>query len=282
MRVGRHEVIGDRHALDDFDALAGQRIVLHVAHGNEAVDPLQAEPVHDIRHQLLESGVLHAGDAFGALEILGRGIAAFLTLAGVIDQKLRDLAERAAFLAVVDDDAEPAGLACARAFLDAVNQIGTAGADIRTKHVGAVAFVMHAAGYPGGMIRQFADVAEQIGRRAADRRQKDLQIRPGHQFRKHAGGLLEQLPAQIVLGGFEARRQAGQVPDRVDRNLDHGDASIRMHDLAILLEPSGFDRGLQLGQIEAGARDGNTRADVDALGDLAREVFRGEMSPWIE
>ena len=55
-----------------------------------------------------------------------------------------------------------------------------------------------------------------------------------------------------------------------------------MHDFAILLEPSGFDRGLQLGQIETGARDGNARTDVDALSDLAREIFRGEMSPWIE
>jgi hypothetical protein len=55
-----------------------------------------------------------------------------------------------------------------------------------------------------------------------------------------------------------------------------------MHDLAILLEPSGFDRCLQFGQIKAGACDGNTRTDVDAFGDLAREVFRGEMSPWIE
>ena len=173
-------------------------------------------------------------------------------------------------------------MARARAFLDAVNQIGTAGADIRTEHVGAVAFVMHAAGYLGGVVRQFGDVAEQIGCRAADRRQKDLQIGPCHQFRKHACGLLEQLPAQIVLGGGEALRQAGQIPDRVDRNLDHGDAAILVHDLAILLEPSGFDRGLQFGQIETGACDGDTRTDVDALSDLAREVFRGEMSPWIE
>src|SRR4029453_6986014 len=114
---------------DDFDALTGQRIVFHVAHGNEAIDSLEAEPVDHIRHQLLEAGILHAGDTFGALEILGRGIAAFLTLAGVVDQKLGDLAERAAFLAIVDDDAEAAVLAGARAFLDAVDQIWTAGAD---------------------------------------------------------------------------------------------------------------------------------------------------------
>ena len=132
------------------------------------------------------------------------------------------------------------------------------------------------------MVRQLGHIAEQIGRGAADRRQKHLQIRPCHQFRKHARGLFEQLSAQIVLGGHEVLRQARQIPDRVDRDLDHGDASVLVHDLAVLLEPPGFDRRLQFGQIKTGARDGNTRTDVDAFGDLAREVFRGEMSPWIE
>src|SRR4029079_19613021 len=36
-RIGGHEIVGNWHALDDFDALAGQGIVLHVAHGNETV-----------------------------------------------------------------------------------------------------------------------------------------------------------------------------------------------------------------------------------------------------
>src|ERR1700736_1722960 len=147
MRVGRHKIVGKGHALDDFDALAGQRIVLHIAHRNEAVDSFQADPVHPIRHQVLESGVLPAGDTFSSLEILGRGIAAFLTLACVIDKKFRDFAERAAFLAIVDDDAESASLPGARAFLYAVEQVRTAGADVGTKYVRAVALVMHAASY---------------------------------------------------------------------------------------------------------------------------------------
>ena len=282
MRVGGHEIVGNRHAFDDFDALAGQRIVLHVAHGDEAVDSLQAEPVHHIRHQLLEPGVLHACDAFGALEILGRSIAAFLALACVVDQKLRDLAERAAFLAIVNDDAESAGLSGACAFLDAVDQIGTAGADVRAEHIRAIALVMHAAGYLGGVVRQFADVAEQIGRRAADRREKNLQIRPRHQFRKHARGLFEQLPAQIVFGGRKALGQARQIPYRVDRDFDHRDASVLVYELAVMLEPAGFDCRLQFGQIETGAGNGNARTDVDAFGDFLGEVFSGEMSPRIE
>ena len=68
-----------------------------------------------VRHQLLEARVLHAGDAFGALEI-GRGlIAALLALARVVDQELGDLAERTAFLAVVDDQAGAAVLRLADA-----------------------------------------------------------------------------------------------------------------------------------------------------------------------
>jgi len=53
-------------------------------------------------------------------------------------------------------------------------QIRTAGADIRTEHVGAVAFVMHAAGDAGAVVRQLGDIAEQIGRGAADRRQEHM------------------------------------------------------------------------------------------------------------
>src|ERR1700721_1549437 len=119
--------------------------MLHVAHRNEAVDTLQAEPVDHVRHQLLAAGILHPGHAFGALEILRGGIAALLALASVVNQELGDFAERAAFLAIIDDDAEPAGLPGARAFLNAVKQVWAAGADVRTEYVGAVAFVMHAA-----------------------------------------------------------------------------------------------------------------------------------------
>ena len=79
------------------------------------------------------------------------------------------------------------------------------------------------------------DVAEQIDRDAADRRQEHLQVGPRHQLGKHAGGLLEQCAAQIVLGGAEALGDARQVPDRIDRDLDHRDAAVLVHDLAVVL-----------------------------------------------
>src|SRR5580700_10967705 len=37
MRVRRHQIVGNRNPLDNLDALAGQGIVLHVAHGDETV-----------------------------------------------------------------------------------------------------------------------------------------------------------------------------------------------------------------------------------------------------
>ena len=69
----------------------------------------------DIRHQLLEARVLHAGDAFGPLEIGRGGVAALLALACVVHQELGDLAERAALLAIVDDEADTALLRLAGA-----------------------------------------------------------------------------------------------------------------------------------------------------------------------
>ena len=114
-----------------------------------------AEPVEHVGHQLLEAHVLHAGDAFGAAEIGVGAVAALLAFPGVVDEELGHLAERAAFLAVVDDDADAALLRGLDADLDAVRQIGPAGADVGAEDIGAVAFVMHPAGdhVPGSAMR---------------------------------------------------------------------------------------------------------------------------------
>src|SRR5215813_5271806 len=103
-RVRRNHVVGQRHAFVDGDALADERVAFHVAHRGEAMDAGNAEPMQHVRHQLLKPHVAHAGDAFGALEIAGWAVAALLALARVVDQELGDLAERAAFLAIVDHE----------------------------------------------------------------------------------------------------------------------------------------------------------------------------------
>jgi hypothetical protein len=103
---------------------------------------------------LLEAGVLDAGDAFGALEIGRRLVAARLALAGVVDEEFGDLAEGPAFLAVIGDQARAAVLGLADAFLDAVGQIGAAGADVRAEDVRAVALVVDAAGQAALRVRR--------------------------------------------------------------------------------------------------------------------------------
>ena len=132
------------------------------------------------------------------------------------------------------------------------------------------------------MIGQLGDIAEQVGRRAADRRQENLQVGPRHQLGEHAGGLFEQLPAQVVFGGGEALGQSRQIPDRIDRNLDHGHAAVLVYDVAVMLQPAGCDGRLQFGKIEARAGDGDAWADVDAFGDLGREILGDQMAPRIE
>src|ERR1700741_1252722 len=67
MGVSRDKLVGQRHALDDLDALGEGSIVFHGVHRKKAVDAAQTEPMNDVGHQLLESRVLDPGDTFGAL-----------------------------------------------------------------------------------------------------------------------------------------------------------------------------------------------------------------------
>ena len=80
----------------------------------------------------------------------------------------------------------------------------------------------------------------------------------------------------------EALGNAGQIPDRIDRDLHHRDAAIGVHDLAVGAQPLGRERLADLRQIEPRARHRDARADVDALGDLLAEILRDQMAPGIE
>src|SRR5688572_12829399 len=129
-RVGGYQRIRNLHALADFDAAAGDGAVLVVAHADEAMDLADAEPVQHVGHQFLEAHVLHAGDAFGAQEVLVGAVAAELALACVVDQELGHFAQSAAFLAAVGDQPHTAGLRAADALFDRVGQVRPAGADV--------------------------------------------------------------------------------------------------------------------------------------------------------
>ena len=175
-RVGRNQRVRNVHPLADLDARAGDGVVLHVAHRHQAVDLADAQPVQHVGHQLLEAHVLHAGHAFGAGEVLVGGVAAHLALAGVVDQELGHLAERAALLARVRHQADPAALRALDALLDRMRQVGPAGADVGAEHVGAVALVVHAGGELDLGVGQVARVAEDVDGLPADGRQEHLEV----------------------------------------------------------------------------------------------------------
>jgi len=126
--------------------------------------------IRRIRHQLLKAHVLHAGNALGAAEIAVDGIAAWLSLAGVVDEELGNLTERAALLAAVNNDPDPAPLRGLDADSDPVNEIRAAGANVRAEDIRTVALVVDAAGDHRARLRETLDLAKEINRRATDGR----------------------------------------------------------------------------------------------------------------
>src|SRR6516162_1982567 len=182
------------------------------------VDPADAEPVENIRHQLLKAHVLHAGNALGAAEIAVDGVSARLSLAGVVDEKLGNFTERAALLAVVNDNPDPAPLGGLDADSDPVNEIRAACANVRAEYIRTVALVMDAAGDHRARLRKTLDLAKEIYRRATDRRQQDLKVGTRDQLGKHAACLLEQGTAEIRSG--KPRRGDGDCRPHVDTSAD--------------------------------------------------------------
>src|SRR6516165_3502362 len=277
-----NELFRNGDALRDLDVLLDQRIVFHVAHGYEAVDAGETQPMDHIRHQLLKAGILHAGDAFSALEIGRGGVSSLLALARVVDQELRHLAECASFLAVVYDDAQSGGLSAARAFFDTVDKIRPASADIGAEDVGPVALIMYPARNEGARVLQLLNVAEQIDGGASHRRQEDLEIEPGHELRKHSGCLLEQRATQSHFTRAETFRDSRQIPDRIDGDLDNGDGAILVHHLTIAGETSDCERILDFMNIETCPGDGDRWPDIQPFRNFRGEGFRCEMSPRVE
>ena len=218
-----------------------------------------------VGHQFLKAHVLHAGDAFRALEIGIRPVAAGLALARVVDQELGHVAQPPAFLAVVDDQTGAAALRGLDADLDAVREVGPAGADVGAEDVGAVALVVHPAGELAFRIGDRGHVAEDIGRGAADRRQEDVQVGSCHQLGEHAAGLLEQRAPQVLFVNAAAPRHARQVPDRFEGDLGHADLAVLGQDRAVGRQPAGAHRVLQFGHIDAGLGDGDRRPDVPTV-----------------
>mmetsp|Transcript_5882 Transcript_5882/g.12842 ORF Transcript_5882/g.12842 Transcript_5882/m.12842 type:complete len:208 (-) Transcript_5882:987-1610(-) len=206
--------------MPDLDPGRGDRVVLHVRHGDEAVDLLDAEPQQRVGHQFLEAHVLYTSYHLGALEVVLRRVAALLPLACIVDHELGHLAQRAPLLPVVNDDSRAAFLGGAHALLDAVKQVGPARADVGAEDVGAVALVVHADGERLVWVGDGSVVAEDERGRAADGRQEDGEVRARHQLGEHAARVLEELAPKHALFKLEALGDARKVPDGLDGALD--------------------------------------------------------------
>ena len=107
-------------------------------------DGARTEPLEDVRHELLAASVFDPGDVLCHLEVSLWAVPPFLVGARVVNAELGDLTKRAALLPVVDDEAASSPLGALGRFLDRVDQIRTAGADVGTEDIGAVALVVRA------------------------------------------------------------------------------------------------------------------------------------------
>src|SRR6266481_4313358 len=280
-RIEGHQSIGNRQLLYHLDPLGLECIALVVRHRHPAIDPADAEPVEDVGHQLLKAHVLYAGDAFGAAEIAVGGVAAGLPLAGIVDEELGDLAERPPLLAVVNDDPYPALLRGLDADFDAVDEVRTARADIGAEDIRAVALVMDAAGDNRLGVGDPFDVAKEINRHPADRRQQDFDIGPGDELGEHPPGLLEQGAPEVGLGYPKARGHPRQMPYRIDRRLGDADLPIIEQHPAVRAQGAGGEQRAQLGSGDPCPGDRDRRAYVDAGTDMFGEDLTDEMAPGV-
>ena len=199
-----------------------------------------------VRHEFLEAHVLHPGDAFGARKI---GLGAITPTWRLRALWTRNLVTSPSALPSLrlNHQPDPALLRHLDADLDAVGEVGAAGTDVGAEYVRAVAFVMHPAGDLVSASPSFRDRRRSRGH-AADRRQEDLEVRPGDQIGEHAGGLLEERPAQAALLDAEALRDARQVPHRVDRRL--GDLHVAV--VEKIYTPSGVSRPAAIASLSSG------------------------------
>ncbi len=125
-------------------------------------------------------------------------------------------------------------------------------------------------------------IAEAVDRGAADRRQEHLEIGTIDQLRIHAAGLLVQTVPQSVFVDAEALGDARQIPDRIDRRLDHADAAGLADDLAIDRDAAGDDGLADFRHVDVGAGDRDRRTDVVAAREIVAEFLADQMSPRIE
>jgi len=126
------------------------------------------------------------------------------------------------------------------------------------------------------------DITKEIDRRAADRRQQDLNIGPGDQLREHAPGLLEKRTPQIGLADAKAGGQPRQMPYRVDCRFGDTDFAIVEQHRAVGPQCAVGEKRAKFWHGEPRPRDGDGRTRVDTGADMFGENLADEVAPGIE
>jgi hypothetical protein len=129
----------------------------------------------------LEAHVLDSSNVLCALEVFTSPV--FSPLPCVVYKVLGNFTESAAFLTEVDDDSATTLLCFLDSFLDTESEVWTACADVRAKHVTAVALIVNTQREATVGIRHLRWVAEDVDCETADRGQEDLDVGTSDQLR---------------------------------------------------------------------------------------------------
>jgi hypothetical protein len=80
----------------------------------------------------------------------------------------------------------------------------------------------------------------------------------------------------------KARRDAGQIPDRIDRSFHDPHAATRGNDIAVGANAARCDGSTDFRHVDMSAGDGNARPDIVAAHEVVAERLADEVPPWVE
>ena len=130
----------------------------------------------------LEASVAYAGYALGLLEVVGRRVAALLSLPCIVHTELGHLSQAAALLAEIAYHAHTAALCTLDGSLQCEDEVGPTRADVSAEHVRPTTLVMHAHRHLSRLLLQLGNIAEEVHSNTAHRRQVRAACRVEHMF----------------------------------------------------------------------------------------------------
>mmetsp|Transcript_91701 Transcript_91701/g.230452 ORF Transcript_91701/g.230452 Transcript_91701/m.230452 type:complete len:286 (-) Transcript_91701:329-1186(-) len=234
--------------------------------------------MEDIGHEHLEARIRDTCHLLRAIEIFCGSIPTLLALAHIVDKILGHLAQCPALLPEVDADACSSILCCLDALLDGVRQIGPARANVRAKHVAAIALIMDPHSELHRLIWDLLGITPDVDRHAANWRQEKLQVLACKKLRVHGVRLLEDRLAQLVFGHAETFRNAREVPHRFDGSLGDKALPLLCQHSFVGLQAAGIKRLPALRELDVRFGDCDGRTNVIAPVQPWSEALRDGMA----